>query len=155
MNGKNLKIVNVEPPEIMEGPHDIEISWGGTAIFTCKVNEDAQANIIWMKDDEELITNEKYKIMDNGTLVIEDTEEKDGGHYECVAKNPDGQAKSRPARMIVTRYNSVTQGYSVLFSLQVHKILIKLIFRLICSYNNIQPIHSYNISRKFRSGTSM
>ncbi|CAH0547883.1 unnamed protein product [Brassicogethes aeneus] len=114
LNEMDVKDFHCKPPEIMEGPHDIEISWGKTAVFTCKVKSDTQANVIWMKDQEELGNNDKYKIMENGTLMIENSDESDGGKYECMVKNPEGEVKSRPARMIVVRREAevVTQGYN-------------------------------------------
>lgn len=98
--------------EIKEGPHDIQVNWGGTAIFTCKI-QGPSASIIWMRGDKELTPdNEKYKMMDDGSLMIQNTSETDGGYYECMAKNDEDEVKSRPARMIVlapTEYT--TQGY--------------------------------------------
>lgn len=74
---------------------------GQDAIFTCKVY-DPSATIFWMRDDEEVIPDRnKYVILDNGTLLIQNADENDGGYYECVAKNVDKEEKSAPAKMIV------------------------------------------------------
>ncbi|XP_063930997.1 peroxidasin isoform X2 [Zophobas morio] len=86
----------------MEGPQDVEISWGSTVIFTCKVTGDPKPSIFWMRNDEEIkMNNDKYTIMENGSLRIKNTDDNDRGHYECMAKNSDGEVKSRPARMIL------------------------------------------------------
>lgn len=99
-------------PEIKEGPHDIEVSWGGTAIFTCKVQDDPSISIIWMRDEKELFPDDKkYKILDNGSLMVQNTVDKDVGYYECMVKSPEGQVKSRPARMVVREPEYTTQGY--------------------------------------------
>ncbi|RZB39798.1 peroxidasin [Asbolus verrucosus] len=109
MYGKALKGMtsqdfHCKAPEITEGPQDIEISWGSTAVFSCKVSGDPKPAVSWMRNDEELeINNSKYKIMENGSLVIKNTEDSDSGHYECIAKNSDGEVKSRSARMILVR----------------------------------------------------
>lgn len=55
-----------------------------------------------MKGDQELIPDDrKFKLMDNGTLMVADTDETDDGFYECLAKNPEGEVRSRRARMVV------------------------------------------------------
>lgn len=41
--------------------------------------------------------------MADGSLRIENSRDTDIGQYECMAKTPDGDIKSRPARMIVTK----------------------------------------------------
>jgi peroxidase len=38
--------------------------------------------------------NEKYNVLDDGTLMIKNPEKSDQGVYECVAKNVLGEAKS-------------------------------------------------------------
>lgn len=86
----------------MQGPNDVEIYWGGTALFTCSVTGDPQPSIFWMRNNEIIDVNkDKYKVMDNGSLLIENIEESDRGYYECMAKNADGEVKSRPARMVL------------------------------------------------------
>lgn len=90
-------------PSIMEGPEDVEVSWGGTAVFHCRVEGDPVPAVVWMHDDQEIpMDGSKYKLMDDGSLMIQDTQDTDNGYYECMAKNIDGEIKSRPARMIVT-----------------------------------------------------
>lgn len=88
----------------MEGPEDIEVSWGGTAIFRCRVDGYPKAEIIWMRDSLQLPNQgERYSVMDDGSLKIENSQDTDIGQYECMAKTPEGDIKSRAARMIVTK----------------------------------------------------
>lgn len=108
MYGKPLKGVKMsdfhcKAPEILKGPQDIEVSWGGTAVFTCRVGGDPAPSIIWMRNDSELPDDERYQIMEDGSLMIKNSQDTDTGHYECMAKTADGEAKSRAARMIVVR----------------------------------------------------
>ncbi len=42
---------------------------------------------------------ERYSILTDGTLMITETQDLDEGVYECMAKNPMGEIKSRPAKM--------------------------------------------------------
>lgn len=51
------------------------------------------------------MTDSRYSVLKDGTLMIERTSERDVGVYECVAKNPMGQVKSRSARMESHQHN--------------------------------------------------
>lgn len=42
-----------------------------------------------------------YEVMNNGTLMVHKVDETDIGIFECMAKNPAGNALSRSARMIL------------------------------------------------------
>ncbi|XP_076271608.1 peroxidasin isoform X2 [Rhynchophorus ferrugineus] len=100
--GMDHKYFHCEPPRILKSPEDLEITIGGVATFSCIVQSEEEPTIVWMKGDKELVPDdEKYKMMDNGTLMIQNTEESDNGFYECLAKNPEGEVRSRPARMVV------------------------------------------------------
>lgn len=66
------------------------------------MQSDEEPSIVWMKEDKELIPDEKkYKLMENGTLIIRNSDDSDMGYYECLAKNPEGEVRSRKARMLV------------------------------------------------------
>jgi peroxidase len=41
----------------------------------------------------------RYSKLSDGTLMIENTLDSDMGVYECMAKSPAGEAKSRAAKM--------------------------------------------------------
>lgn len=41
----------------------------------------------------------RYSKLSDGTLMIENTADSDVGVYECMAKSPAGEAKSRAAKM--------------------------------------------------------
>jgi len=45
------------------------------------------------------MSDPRYLLLKDGTLMIEKTSEKDMGVYECIARSPMGQIKSRSARM--------------------------------------------------------
>ncbi|GLV33689.1 Peroxidasin [Carabus blaptoides fortunei] len=113
MYGKSLKGMSAQDfhckiPHIMEGPQDVEVSWGGTAIFKCRVDGDPKPKIIWMRDSLELpARGDRYAIMEDGSLHIENSQDTDIGQYECMAITPDAEIKSRSARMIVTRPENI------------------------------------------------
>ena len=39
-----------EKPELTAKPHDVEVTFGNTAYFTCKADGDPQPEIIWYRN---------------------------------------------------------------------------------------------------------
>lgn len=90
-----------QEPRIIEGPHDVEVSFGGSAVFTCRVDGDPQAEIIWMLNSNEIDTSDpKYSVKDDGSLVVSSMTDKDMGIYECMVKSPYGVSKSQAAKTL-------------------------------------------------------
>lgn len=106
MQGKSItdmtsNDVSCNEPRIIEDPHDVEVDFGSSAIFTCKVDGDPQPDITWMLNSNEIdSSNPKYTVQDDGTLVVSSTSEADLGIYECMAKSPYGISKSKPAKIV-------------------------------------------------------
>lgn len=95
----------------MRGPKDLKVNFGGAAIFTCQVNGDPLPEIKWMKDSQEIsFYDQKFQLLEDGTLKIDNTIEDDEGFYECVAKSPMGETKSNSAKMVVTNEAGITGG---------------------------------------------
>lgn len=114
-----------EKPVLTEEPTDVEITFGGTVYFTCKAEGDPEPDIVWLYNKylsltEFLISmnfflipvffvfysNEispdddpKYQVLQDGTLMIENASDSDMGSYECMAKSPAGEVKSRSVHM--------------------------------------------------------
>ncbi|KAK8739717.1 hypothetical protein OTU49_003162 [Cherax quadricarinatus] len=105
LQGKSLTSLNDSEfecrgkPFIKEGPTDVDVKFGGTAYFTCKVDGDPQPEVVWFHNNEVIGDNERYNILTDGTLMIENTQDDDVGFYECMATNPMGEVKSRKAKM--------------------------------------------------------
>lgn len=92
---------NCKKPSIMEGPSDVELTFGGTMYLSCKVDGNPQPDVVWLHDENEIEIHsaKRHKLMHDGTLVIENAQESDQGVYECMARNVLGEAKSRKAKM--------------------------------------------------------
>ncbi|PSN40372.1 Peroxidasin, partial [Blattella germanica] len=105
MQGKSLVSMSendfhCKKPHITEDPHDVEVSFGGTVFFTCKAEGDPKPDIVWMRDSNEVnMGDPRYSKLADGTLMIENALDSDVGVYECMAKSPAGEAKSRAAKM--------------------------------------------------------
>ncbi|XP_063223547.1 peroxidasin isoform X7 [Bacillus rossius redtenbacheri] len=103
MQGKSLASMaehefHCKKPTITEEPHDVEVTFGGTVFFNCKAEGDPAPDIVWMRNNNEVnLADPRYSKLADGTLMIQNTVDADVGVYECMAKNPAGEAKSRAA----------------------------------------------------------
>lgn len=86
----------------MTEPKDIEISYGQTAVFSCKAIGDPRPEIVWMLNANEIHSDDtRINVLPDGSLRIDEVTANDAGQYECMAKNNMGEVLSRQARMIV------------------------------------------------------
>lgn len=99
LKGMKTKDFHCSAPEILVNPQDVQVSWGGTAVFTCRV--EGNPSVIWMRNHVELPADDRYHIMADGSLMIQNSQDSDVGYYECMVKTSEGESKSRPARMVV------------------------------------------------------
>ncbi|XP_045133366.1 peroxidasin-like isoform X1 [Portunus trituberculatus] len=86
-------------PLIKEGPTDVEVKFGSTAYFTCKVEGEPFPEVVWLHNNEVISDKSRHSVLNDGTLMIENTQDDDFGYYECMAINHMGEVKSRKAKM--------------------------------------------------------
>ncbi|XP_065572680.1 peroxidasin-like isoform X2 [Artemia franciscana] len=87
-------------PELTEEPTDVEITFGKTVYLSCKAVGDPLPDIVWLHNNHEMdFDDPRLQILENGTLIIENASSNDFGSYECMAKSPLGEVKSRTVRM--------------------------------------------------------
>lgn len=92
----------VEQPEIQADPEDVIVNFGQDAMFTCVASGEPSPEILWFRDSAEVpLDASRYEVMHNGTLMIHEADETDVGIFECMAKNPAGEMRSKPAKMIL------------------------------------------------------
>ncbi|GFS41621.1 peroxidasin [Nephila pilipes] len=103
-------------PKLTEEPHDVDVSFGGTAYFTCKADGDPKPDIVWLHNSNEILPeqDERYSILTDGTLMITEAQDLDAGVYECMAKNPAGEIKSRAAKMHYKENRKVKENKGIL-----------------------------------------
>lgn len=116
----------------MEGPQDVDVKFGDTIIFTCRVSGDPIPDVKWMRDSNEVSPDgERYTIRKDGSLIISVATEKDNGEYECVATSEMGSTKSRRALITVSpalkfvelpRSKTVRVGADVTFVCKVDQV---------------------------------
>ncbi|XP_072930563.1 peroxidasin [Epargyreus clarus] len=115
-------------PEIEKEPEDAIVHFGENAMFTCVAKGEPAPEIVWFRDSAlaplDITRYPRYEVMDNGTLMVHEADEKDVGIFECTARNPAGVARSKPAKMIVQSKPDET-GYPV-FTILPRKQIVKL-----------------------------
>ncbi|XP_048209431.1 LOW QUALITY PROTEIN: peroxidasin homolog [Perognathus longimembris pacificus] len=89
--------LNCERPRITSEPQDVDATSGATAYFTCKAEGNPKPEIIWLRNNNELSmeADSRLNLLDDGTLMIENTQEADQGVYQCMAKNVAGEVKTQ------------------------------------------------------------
>ncbi|XP_038605963.1 peroxidasin homolog [Tachyglossus aculeatus] len=108
LQGRSLTTVttqefNCERPRITSEPQNVDVTLGNTVYFTCKAEGNPKPEIIWLHNNNEIDMkdNSRLNLLQDGTLMIQDTQESDKGIYQCMAKNIAGEVKTQE---VILRY---------------------------------------------------
>ncbi|XP_070796250.1 peroxidasin-like [Pituophis catenifer annectens] len=87
---------NCESPRITTEPQDVDVTLGNTVYFICRAEGNPKPKIIWLHNNNEIDMRDdgRLNLLQDGTLMIQDTKESDKGIYQCLAKNIVGEAKT-------------------------------------------------------------
>lgn len=93
----------LEPPNIIVGPSNTTAMLGDIVVFTCDTTGDPAPQVTWQRNGRNLHTNghSSYKILDSGSLQLENVGPADYGLYHCTAKNEKGTVSSETAHLQV------------------------------------------------------
>ena len=70
---------------------NMKVVAGKTMMVTCPVAGYPISKIVWEREGRQLPINDRQRVFDNGTLIIEDVQRsEDAAAYTCVAKNEGG-----------------------------------------------------------------
>ncbi|KAK3563805.1 hypothetical protein QTP86_034530, partial [Hemibagrus guttatus] len=119
--------LNCEVPRITSEPQDVDVTSGNTVYFTCRAEGNPKPQITWLRNNNALNMQDdsRLNLLEDGTLMIQDTRETDQGVYQCMAKNVAGEVKtgevtlryfgtpSRPSFVIQPQNTEVLVGESV------------------------------------------
>lgn len=86
--------VATRPPKIQDKKQNlVKGFYGDTVVLTCNAKGEPLPLITWISPTNRVIksTMDKYKIMNDGTLIIQKVQRFDGGNYSCIARNNAGQ----------------------------------------------------------------
>ncbi|XP_043926194.1 peroxidasin homolog isoform X2 [Protopterus annectens] len=119
--------LNCERPRITYEPHDVDVVSGNTVYFPCRAEGSPKPEIIWLRNNNEISMKDdsRLNLLEDGTLMIQNTRETDQGVYQCMAKNAAGEVKTpevilryfgspaRPTFVIQPQNTEVLVGESV------------------------------------------
>ncbi|XP_043916354.1 peroxidasin homolog [Protopterus annectens] len=88
--------LNCERPRITSHPQDADVTPGNTVYFSCKAEGNPKPQIIWIHNNNSLDMKDdtRLNLLEDGTLMIQNTQESDQGTYQCMAKNVAGETKT-------------------------------------------------------------
>uniref|UniRef100_A0A3Q2QIY6 Peroxidasin n=1 Tax=Fundulus heteroclitus TaxID=8078 RepID=A0A3Q2QIY6_FUNHE len=112
--------LNCEVPRITSEPRDVDVTSGNTVYFTCRAEGNPKPQIIWLRNNNALNMRDdsRLNLLEDGTLMIQDTRETDQGVYQCMAKNVAGEVKTSE---VTLRYFGAPCKCPTLLSLPGHR----------------------------------
>ncbi|XP_070195291.1 peroxidasin-like isoform X2 [Littorina saxatilis] len=106
LQGRSLMTINkddfrCEKPTIIMEPRDVDVTFGNTVYFTCRAEGKPVPEILWMHNNNvlEISDEERFSLLHDGTLMIEDAQDDDRGVYECIARNTAGETHSNQVEL--------------------------------------------------------
>ncbi|XP_071494887.1 peroxidasin homolog [Diadema antillarum] len=108
LRGRNLvdltpQELNCQGPHFVVEPEDVDATEGNNVYLSCRARGDPEPEIIWIHNSKEILPNRgidnKYNILEDGTLMIQNASGDDEGQYECMARNALGEAKTSPVTL--------------------------------------------------------
>uniref|UniRef100_W5MFK7 Peroxidasin like n=1 Tax=Lepisosteus oculatus TaxID=7918 RepID=W5MFK7_LEPOC len=123
---------NCERPRIISEPKDIDASMGNTVYFSCRAEGSPKPEIIWIHNNTEIDmrVDIRLNLLEDGTLMIQNTRDSDQGTYQCMAKNVAGETKTQG---VVLRYFGTPNKPSFVIQPQNTEVLVGSSLTLECS----------------------
>ncbi|KAM4710791.1 matrix-remodeling-associated protein 5 isoform 2-T3 [Anableps anableps] len=100
------------PPQIQDKDQNtVRVLYGETVTLQCNVKGDPIPFITWMSPKNRPISPslDKYKVLKDGTLVVQRVQQFDEGNYTCMARNSVGQ-DNKVTRVEILATPLVTNG---------------------------------------------
>ncbi|KAM9165644.1 LOW QUALITY PROTEIN: putative oxidoreductase PXDNL [Pangshura tecta] len=131
---------NCEKPRITSEPQDADVTSGNTIYFTCKAEGNPKPKIIWIHNNHSLdMKDDRLNLLEDGTLMIQNTRESDKGVYQCMAQNVAGEVKTQSAFL---RYSSVPTKPCFIIQPQKTEVLVGTSTTLECMVTGHPQPHS-------------
>lgn len=98
VQGEVRKIREPEAPRIKASMNDVEVNEGASAMLEAKITGFPRPRIVWYKDNEKVVTDERHKFMyedeESYTLVIKNVRTYDAARYRIVASSDLGEVET-------------------------------------------------------------
>ncbi|CAH1786157.1 unnamed protein product, partial [Owenia fusiformis] len=125
--GKTRAVAGVQvkvPPKVLVPPGNRAVTIAQRVILTCTVQGDPPPKITWLKNGRTVQLDNRIQQMENGSLVIYESDESDAGDYKCVAANDAGSIEHTatltinmgPNFKVEPKDKTIPQGESVIFN---------------------------------------
>ncbi|XP_014669845.1 PREDICTED: peroxidasin homolog [Priapulus caudatus] len=97
-------ITNYVKPQFVSHPRDQDIQFGATVYLECRATGVPDPQIIWLHNSVEIDPSNlnefsRFRINDDGTLMIQHAQDSDQGLYGCTASNSAGYVRSDTAEV--------------------------------------------------------
>ncbi|XP_041864948.1 roundabout homolog 2-like isoform X2 [Melanotaenia boesemani] len=80
------------PPIIRQGPSNQTQALGGVSLLRCQASGDPEPTITWRKNGANLLgKDQRFSLLEHGSLQIQSTRLSDSGLYTCVATSSSGE----------------------------------------------------------------
>lgn len=96
----SLSLIDQREPSAVINTRDVEVQKGASAIISCTVRGNPIPQITWRKDGQNVLSDQRFRILKNGSLYISRVTESDQGLYVLEAYNDEG-ASSDSTNLIV------------------------------------------------------
>uniref|UniRef100_A0A8C4RTY0 Peroxidasin like n=1 Tax=Erpetoichthys calabaricus TaxID=27687 RepID=A0A8C4RTY0_ERPCA len=123
---------NCKKPRITSEPQDADVTFGNTVYFTCKAEGNPKPEITWLHNNNEIDMRDdiRFNLLEDGTLMIQNIRESDGGTYQCMARNVAGETKTQE---VLLRYSGTPTKPSFVIQPQNTEVLLGSSITLECS----------------------
>lgn len=96
--------------QITDKPEHYEVAAGSSATFRCNANADdsLKLEIIWLKDEQpiDFEIQARFRMTNDYSLLISDTNELDSGVYTCVARTEIDEARAQATLTVQDKPNA-------------------------------------------------
>lgn len=113
--------VVAEPAAIRDKtPSVLRVSYGEVATVACDAKGDPVPRVSWLSPTNRLIpaSSDKYRVFEDGTLLIQKAQRSDSGNYTCVVRNSAGEDRKTVWVQVLVQPPRINGHPSALASVQ-------------------------------------
>ncbi|XP_071837121.1 peroxidasin homolog isoform X3 [Apostichopus japonicus] len=109
----SLSLVNQTKPSAIINTRNVEVQKGASAIISCSVRGNPTPQITWRKDGQNVLQDQRFRILRNGSLYITRVKEGDQGLFVLEASNSRGSSSDSTNLIVLIVPTFVREPQSV------------------------------------------